>query len=229
MSLLNASQQIQQNSPSSSGQTPPSSATVPVPSHEPGRNSIQQLLNPNIESASGAGPSNRSEFAELASSPPSAHNYQYNARPLPPPGMAQPASVATGQSTGASSPKISVETAGPAFRAQSRPSPPGNESVEIIPGFRMTFYEADRALNIYRSLYAPYFPFVTIPVMATAYDLYEKKPFLFRTIVSVAAPQAPNTQSDFKDWFRRYIAEHIVVNNERRLELLQALLVHVAW
>lgn len=143
--------------------------------------------------------------------------------------MPQPASIATGQSTGANSPKVPPETAGPGFRAQNRPSPTGNESVEIIPGFRMTFYEADRALNIYRSLYAPYFPFVTIPVMATAYDLYEKTPFLFRTIVSVAAPQAPNTQSDFKEWFRRYIAEHLVINNERRLEILQALLVHMAW
>lgn len=65
--------------------------------------------------------------------------------------------------------------------------------------------------------------------MATAYDFYEKTPFLFRTIVSVAAPQAPNTQSDFKEWFRRYIAEHLVVNSERRLEILQALLVHMAW
>lgn len=230
MSLLNASQQIQQNSPSSSGQTPPpSSASVPVPSHEPGRNSIQQLLNPNVESTSSAAPSNRPDFASFASSPPSAHSYQYNARPLPPPGLAQTASITTGQSTGASSPKLPADTVGPAFRAQGRPSPTGNESVEIIPGFRMTFYEADRALNIYRSLYAPYFPFVTIPVMATASDLCEKTPFLFRTIVSVAAPQGPNTQSDFREWFKRYIAEHVVVNNERRLELLQALLVHVAW
>ena len=230
MSLLNASQQIQQNSPSSSGQTPPSSASVPVPSHEPGRNSIQQLLNPNTESASSTAPSHRPEFPELTSSPPSAHSYQYNARPLPPTGMAQPAPIAAGQGTGANSPKIPPDSGGPGFRAQGRPSPPGNESVvEIIPGFRMTFYEADRALNIYRSLYAPYFPFVTVPVMATAYDLCEKTPFLFRTIVSVAAPQAPNTQSDFKEWFRRYIAEHVVVNNERRLEILQALLVHMAW
>ncbi|KAK7717736.1 hypothetical protein SLS63_010691 [Diaporthe eres] len=229
MSLLNASQQIQQNSPSSSGQTPPSSASVPVPSHEPGRNSIQQLLNPNVESSSSAAPSNRPDFPELASSPPSAHHYQYNARPLAPSGIPQPASIATGQSTGASSPKATPDMAGPGFRAQNRPSPPGNESVEIIPGFRMTFYEADRALNIYRSLYAPYFPFVTIPVMTTAYDLYEKTPFLFRTIVSVAAPQGPNTQSDFKEWFRRYIAEHLVINMERRLEILQALLVHMAW
>lgn len=229
MSLLNASQQIQQNSPSSSGQTPPSSASVPVPSHEPGRNSIQQLLNPNVESTSSAAPGNRPDFLELASSPPSAQAYQYNARPPHPSGMAQPASIATGQSTGANSPKAPPDTAVPGFRAQNRPSPPGNESVEIIPGFRMTFFEADRALNIYRSLYAPYFPFVTIPVMATAYDFYEKTPFLFRTIVSVAAPQAPNTQSEFRDWFRRYIAEHLVVNNERRLEILQALLVHMAW
>lgn len=143
--------------------------------------------------------------------------------------MAQPASIATGQSTGANSPKAPPDPAVPGFRVQNRPSPPGNESVEIIPGFRMTFFEADRALNIYRSLYAPYFPFVTIPVMATAYDFYEKTPFLFRTIVSVAAPQAPNAQSEFRDWFRRYIAEHLVMNNERRLEILQALLVHMAW
>ncbi|POS68963.1 hypothetical protein DHEL01_v212643, partial [Diaporthe helianthi] len=229
MSLLNASQQIQQNSPSSSGQTPPSSASMPAPCHEPGRNSIQQLLNPNVESTASAAPTNRSEFADFTSSPPSAHSYQYNTRPLPPPAVALPASITTGQSTGASSPKPSADTPVPGFRAQGRPSPPGNESVEIIPGFRMTFYEADRALNIYRSLYAPYFPFVTIPVMTTAYDLYEKTPFLFRTIVSVAAPQGPNTQSDYREWFRRYIAEHIVVNNERRLELLQALLVHIAW
>ncbi|KAK2613327.1 hypothetical protein N8I77_000248 [Diaporthe amygdali] len=230
MSLLNASQQIQQNSPSSSGHTPPSSASVPVPSHEPGRNSIQQLLNPNIESASSAVPSNRPDLPEPASSPPSTQNYHYNARPLPPPGMAQPGSIATGPTTEGNSPKMPPDAAGPGFRAQqSRPSPPGNESVEIIPGFRMTFYEAERALNIYRSLYAPYFPFITIPVMATAYDLYEKTPFLFRTIVSVAAPQSPTTQADYKVWFRHYIAEHVVINNERRLEILQALLVHMAW
>ncbi|KAL1882941.1 hypothetical protein Daus18300_000579 [Diaporthe australafricana] len=231
MSLLNASQQIQQNSPSSSGQTPPSSASVPVPSHEPGRSSIQQLLNPNIESASTADQSHRPDLPEPASSPPSSHNYHhYNARPLPPAGMAQPASLSAMQNADLNSPKIPPDAAVPGFRTQGRPSPPGNESVvEIIPGFRMTFYEADRALNLYRSLYAPYFPFVTIPVMATAYDLYEKTPFLFRTIVSIAAPQTPTTQADFKVWFRHYIAEHVVVNNEKRLEILQALLVHMAW
>ncbi|KAI3397511.1 hypothetical protein diail_10723 [Diaporthe ilicicola] len=235
MSLLNASQQIQQNSPSSSGQTPPSSASAPVPSHEPGRNSIQQLLNPNIESASSSTPGTRPDLPEPASSPTSTHNYHYHApRPLHPAGMVQPGSLATGQSADLSSPKVPPDAAGgPGFRAQQqggRPSPGGNESVEIIPGgFRMTFYEADRALNLYRSLYAPYFPFITIPVMATAYDLYKKTPLLFRTIVSVAAPQTPTTQADFKVWFRHYIAEHVVVNMERRLELLQALLVHVAW
>ncbi|KAH8749339.1 hypothetical protein F5883DRAFT_720805, partial [Diaporthe sp. PMI_573] len=200
-----------------------------VPSQDGQSISIQQLLNPNVESAGSAAPSNRPEFPDFASSPPSSQSYHYNARPLLPSAVAQPASFTIGQSTGASSPKISADTAGPGFRAQVRPSPPGNEFVEVIPGFRMTFYEADRALNIYRSLYAPYFPFVTIPVMATAYDLYEKTSFLFRTIVSVAAPQGPNTQSNFREWFRRYIAEHVVVNNERRLELLQSLLVHMAW
>lgn len=93
----------------------------------------------------------------------------------------------------------------------------------------MTFYEADRALNLYRSLYAPCFPFVAVPVMVTAYELFERTPFLFRTIVSVTTPQGPAVQCDFKIWFRHYIAEHVVINSERRLEILQALLVHIAW
>lgn len=104
------------------------------------------------------------------------------------------------------------------------------ESVDIFRGFRVTFLEADRALNLYRSIYSSYFPFVTIPAMTSPYDLYEKAPFLFRTIVAVTMPpQGPTMQAEFKRWFREYVAQHVVVNNEARLDVLQAILVHLAW
>ncbi|KUI55062.1 Transcriptional regulator WAR1 [Cytospora mali] len=231
MSLLNASQQISQNSPSSSGQTPPGSASGPVPSHEPNRNSIHQLLNPNVEPSTASVASNRtSDIPDATSTPPTSNNYHYNARLIPSAGLAPPSSMAAGPSTGTSSPRLPPDTPGSTFRGATRPpAPTSADAVEIIPGFTMTFYEADRALNLYRSLYAPCFPFVTVPVMVTPYELFEKAPFLFRTIVSVTTPQSPAIQADFKIWFRHYIAEHVVVNNERRLEHLQALLVHIAW
>lgn len=231
MSLLNASQQISQNSPSSSGQTPPSTASGPLPSHEPSRNSIHQLLNPNVEPTITGVTSNRtSEIPEVTSTPPTSNSFHYNARLIPPAGLIPPASISAGQSPGTSSPGLPPDVSGSAFRGATRPpAPTPVDSVEIIAGFTMTFYEADRALNLYRSLYAPCFPFVTVPVMFTAYELFERTPFLFRTIVSVTTPQGPTIQADFKVWFRHYIAEHVVVNSERRLEILQALLVHIAW
>lgn len=231
MSLLNASQQISQNSPSSSGQTPPSSVSGALPGHEPSRNSIHQLLNPNVEPVVSGTASNRTpDVPEVTPTPPTSSNYHYNARLIPPPGVAPPSSHGAGPGTGDSSPSLPPDTLGSAYRgaARSQALAPA-DSVEIIPGFTITFYEADRALNLYRSLYAPCFPFVTIPVMVTAYELFERSPFLFRTIVSVTTPQSPAMQADYKIWFRHYIAEHVVINNERRLEVLQALLVHVAW
>lgn len=65
--------------------------------------------------------------------------------------------------------------------------------------------------------------------MLSSYDLYEKAPFLFRTIVAVTMPQGPMMQAEFKMWFREYVAQHVVINNEARLEILQAILVHLAW
>lgn len=207
MSLLNASQQIQQNSPSPSAQSPPLPSSVPPPlsasyeqQREHGRNSIHQLLNPNIESSN----------TTPTTDPPLSSNLHTNARLIPSAGLVAPASLSA---------------------AISHPSSPNNlaDTIEIVKNFRVTLYKADRALNMYRSLYVPYFPFVPIPAMMGAHDLYTKTPFLFRTVVAVTTPQAPAVQEEWRTWFRSWIAEHVVVNNEKRLEILQAILIYLAW
>lgn len=205
MSLLNASQQIS-GSPGSVAQTPPSGGAL---DQHRDRNGIQQLLNPVIEPMPES-----SRTPERQPDPISGQHV--NAR------LVLPSPADLGNDTRSPS-------AAPPNIGHHRPTPPVVEYIEIVPGFRMTFDEADRALNLYRSVYAPYFPFVLIPVMLTAYELHDKKPFLFRTIISVTAPQSPVTQSEIKLWFREYIAQHVVVNNEKRLEILQAILVHLAW
>lgn len=230
MSLLNASQQIQQNSPDSGGQTPPSTAAGSAPSFEQNRNSIHQLLNPNVESNSTAANIRIADAAESVSTPPPSSNFQSHARFLPPAGHVPPAaSIATGLGPSPGpGPNPAASSPNYASERDTRPTAAG-ETVDVVKGFRVSFYEADRALNLFRSIYSPYFPFVVIPVMTNSLDLYDKSPFLFRTIVAVTTPQSPTIQAEFKLWFREYIAQHVVVNNERRLEILQAILIYLAW
>ncbi|KAK3400372.1 hypothetical protein B0T20DRAFT_182940 [Sordaria brevicollis] len=109
--------------------------------------------------------------------------------------------------------------------------PPGY--VDIIPqthGFlRISMTEAERLLKLYQEDYHPRFPFVPVPQNTSAQDLFQKQPFLFRTIIQIVAPQNAAAQRAFTTWFREYIATHIVVKQEKRLDLLQAILLFIAW
>lgn len=224
MSLLNASQQIQQNSPSSSGQTPPSTSSAVPAFEQGGRSSIQQLLNPNVEANSGAGGGWPTEDPACISTPPLSANLHSQARLVPPADLDAAASI--GAPAGS---KAGIDGSHDlASERATRPTAAG-ESVEIVKGFRVTFFEADRALNLYRSIYSPYFPFAPIPAMMTAYELYGRSPFLFRSVVALTTPQSPAVQAEYRLWFREYVAQHVVVNNEKRLEILQAILIHLAW
>ncbi|KAJ5188374.1 hypothetical protein N7472_007388 [Penicillium cf. griseofulvum] len=103
------------------------------------------------------------------------------------------------------------------------------ECIDIVSGFRLTFEEADGALSMYQSLYTPYFPFVPVPVTMTANEMHDRTPFLLRTILLVTVSQSLSIQKAAQLWFRQQIAQRVVVDQERRLELLQAILVFVAW
>lgn len=109
------------------------------------------------------------------------------------------------------------------------PRKPALEHIEIVPGLETRFRDADQALDEYRNVYMPCFPFIPLPHDISAFDLHQKQPLLFRMLVQVALPQSFQSQRDVGTWFRKYIAEHIVVQQERRLELLQAILVFVGW
>lgn len=105
--------------------------------------------------------------------------------------------------------------------------------IDIIPqphGYlRISMSEAERLLKLYQDDYHPKFPFVPVPRNTGAQDLFQKQPFLFRTIIQIVAPQNAAVQRAFTAWFREYIATHIVVKQEKRLDLLQAILLFIAW
>ncbi|KAL1907830.1 hypothetical protein Sste5344_006458 [Sporothrix stenoceras] len=101
--------------------------------------------------------------------------------------------------------------------------------IEVLPGLKVTFTDADLALNEYRKTYSPHFPFVPLPNDLVAFDFFQTQPFLLKVILQVVLPQSPQMQRDGKRWFREQIALHVVTNEEKSVPLLQAILLYVAW
>jgi hypothetical protein len=104
-----------------------------------------------------------------------------------------------------------------------------SEFLELTPGYNITPGEGDRLLHLYREAYSPLFPFVPLPSSTTASELYSTRPVLFKAIMYAVAPQNYSTQQEISLMFRRYIAEHVIMEQEKRLDILQALLIHIAW
>ncbi|KAK2672365.1 hypothetical protein RAB80_012444 [Fusarium oxysporum f. sp. vasinfectum] len=101
--------------------------------------------------------------------------------------------------------------------------------VELFPGFRVSQQEASDRLDVYRRDYVPHFPFVPVPSSMCASELYVESRVLFWTILAVVSPLCDKVQMEFKAWFRRYLAEHLVVRQEKSIDILQAMLIYLAW
>ncbi|KAK3951534.1 hypothetical protein QBC32DRAFT_160940 [Pseudoneurospora amorphoporcata] len=129
-------------------------------------------------------------------------------------------------------PTSTIQSSSPGSEPTKSYIPP-TAYIDIIPqpyGYlRITMCEAERLLNLYQTDYHPRFPFVPIPRNTTAQDLFQRQPFLFQTMIQIVAPQSAALQRGFTGWFREYIATHIVVKQEKRLDLLQAILLFIAW
>ncbi|KAJ5522464.1 hypothetical protein N7527_006579 [Penicillium freii] len=86
----------------------------------------------------------------------------------------------------------------------------------------------DQLLEVFFEKMFPLFPFIVIPPHVTAEELRREKPFLYLNI-SMVACQNPPRQREIVDAVQEYVAEHIVIRGEHSLDLLQGLLLNVAW
>lgn len=100
---------------------------------------------------------------------------------------------------------------------------------QLIPGFSFSLEEAHSYFNIYRREFMPNYPFVVIPEDMDPRNLYATSRCLFWTIMAAVAPQSSATQQGVENWFRQYVADRMVVKQEKNLALLQAILIHLAW
>lgn len=75
----------------------------------------------------------------------------------------------------------------------------------------------------------PVFPFVIVEDAVVPPQLYTERPFLFRAIMLVAAPLSVPRIVKMKRNVLAYLSQQIFVEEKQTLDLLQGLLVCIAW
>ncbi|KAE9376376.1 hypothetical protein N431DRAFT_529327 [Stipitochalara longipes BDJ] len=160
---------------------------------------ILSLLNTGAKNASGT--ASHRPIAYSTASPETSVEHESRASLLP-----NPSSPPTMPSVASSM------TADTPTSSRNPPQPVVTQYIEIVPGFQMTFQEADQCLYEYRSNFTPSFPFVPIPITMSAYELHEAADFLLRTILIVVAPQTLAVQRSVQKWFRQYLAQHLATD-----------------
>lgn len=89
--------------------------------------------------------------------------------------------------------------------------------------------EGQLILNVFRDDMASYFPFVIVPPTTDAKELRQKKPFLFMAVMTVGCGHDAVRQISMAKKHREVFSYNMLVKGELSLDLLQGLLVYLAW
>ncbi|KAM7187488.1 hypothetical protein V8F33_011228 [Rhypophila sp. PSN 637] len=88
--------------------------------------------------------------------------------------------------------------------------------------------EAEECLHIFRTQKLPYLHFVYIPESTTAAELRREKPFLWLSIMVICVKRA-STQQLLGEKLRALIAQKVIVEHQRSLDILQGLVGFLGW
>jgi hypothetical protein len=88
--------------------------------------------------------------------------------------------------------------------------------------------EAEECLRVFRAQYLPTFPCVYIPPSVTAEQLREEGPMLWLSIMVVTC-QSPSRQVVLGDTLQRIVAQKVVIEHEKSMDILLGLIVFLGW
>jgi hypothetical protein len=100
---------------------------------------------------------------------------------------------------------------------------------DIIDQGLLTQDQAQLLLETFRQKCTVHFPFVVVPPETTTSSLRRNAPFLFLAIMSAMSYDNTLLQKYLVREITSQVSEKIVMKGEKSLQLLQGLLVHVAW
>lgn len=126
---------------------------------------------------------------------------------------------------------ISGRSPSPNFSSEGDPDGLSPESViDPITLGTVPLEMAEMLLEEYKISMTPHFPFVIVPAHTTAEQLRDEKPFLLLAILASASyNQKLTLQRMLGKEVKRHVAAKMVVGGDMTLELLQGLIVFLAW
>jgi hypothetical protein len=92
----------------------------------------------------------------------------------------------------------------------------------------LSIEKAQSLLGIFRGM-CQYFPFVIIPADATVQSLFYDKPFLLLSVLTASSSKEKRLQHVLEEELRSTLSTKVVFAGEKSLDLLQGLLVYLAW
>ncbi|KAJ5963507.1 uncharacterized protein N7479_003383 [Penicillium vulpinum] len=113
---------------------------------------------------------------------------------------------------------------------RSTPLAEGNTALEdIISRDFLDMETAERYLSAFKTKLTPHFPFVVVPPDVSVRQLRQEKPFLCLAILASASYENMPLQRALGDEVKKVVASRMVIGGEISFELLQGLLVFLAW
>ena len=102
-------------------------------------------------------------------------------------------------------------------------------SIDVIEEGLLTMEQGNNLLSVYKSRLTAHFPFVVIPPQMSAEILKKEKPFLFLSVLASSSFHDMPLQRRLGDIVMKTINQRIIKDNTTSFELLQGILVFLAW
>ena len=91
-----------------------------------------------------------------------------------------------------------------------------------------TVAQAEECLLVFRKRMLVFFPFIYLPPQTTARQLREWSPLLWFSIMAITVRPGPD-EFAMTESIKQFVAQQMVVENQKNLDLLLGLLVFICW
>jgi hypothetical protein len=102
-------------------------------------------------------------------------------------------------------------------------------TLDVVDRGFVSLTEAERLLENYRNKAIEHFPFVPLSSETTVASLRSTKPFLFMCIVATMKIDNCGIQHQIGEEIRNQAHQRVLMQSESTLEILQGLLIYLAW
>lgn len=101
--------------------------------------------------------------------------------------------------------------------------------MDVVDRGYLSVKTAQTYLVVFQTVMTPHFPFVIIPPDASVQHLRQDRPFLFLTILAAASFENMPLQRSLGAEVKKAVSARMILNGEVSFDLLQGLLVFLAW